>query len=234
MLRQKLVGQEKELMNQRLRFSKRRKKQGKLKTRDWQTESMKRLVRRWWWLSETVRMILQVPMMGTIWKMRKKKRQSRASLARMTNPAGWCAQSPKCYSSTWRGFGRSRWNLTNWHNLDLRAQPTLSANEITSTAHPIWGYLQLLNPKQMMMQPHLHQRHLESIWTVLTLSPEYHKYRKGLLDQEVVIFRYILGSRYWIYVFPDSRPLQIPIYQSFRMRMQLNLEAFSPAYRLLS
>jgi hypothetical protein len=39
----------------------------------------------------------------------------------------------------------------------------------------------------MMTLLHLHRQHLESLWGVLTWSPEYRKGHKGLLNQEVVI-----------------------------------------------
>jgi len=43
-------------------------------------------------------------------------RQSRVSCAKMTNPAGWWAPSPKRYSSAWTGFRRRWWSLMNWNH----------------------------------------------------------------------------------------------------------------------
>jgi len=111
--------------------------------------------------------------------------------AKMMILAGWWAQSPKPSSSAWRGFGRSRWSSTNWLNQDGRMQPTASVNKIQSTAPLNWGFRLSFSRKQMMMLRHLHQQHLGSWWRVLTLSPEYCKGCKGLLDQEVVILGYV-------------------------------------------
>jgi len=95
MLREKPLGQASELKTQRQRFNKSRKIWSMLKLRDWRTESPKTLLRRWRLLLETVWVILQVPMMGRMVKMRMMNRQSRASRAKLTNLAGWWAQSPK-------------------------------------------------------------------------------------------------------------------------------------------
>jgi hypothetical protein len=76
----------------------------------------------------------------------------------------------------------------NWHNWDERMQPTASMTEIVSRAQPNYGFRSSFNLNLMMTLRHLHQQHLESLWRGLTLSLEYGKYRKGLLDQEVVIF----------------------------------------------
>jgi hypothetical protein len=62
-----------------------------------------------------------------------------------------------------------------------------SVNKIPSTAHPNWGFRQSFSRTQMMTLLHLHRQHLESLWGVLTWSPEYRKGHKGLLNQEVVI-----------------------------------------------
>jgi len=105
--------------------------------------------------------------MGT---MRMKKRQSRACWVKMTNLAGWWAQSLKRYGGAWRGFGRSRWILTNWHNLDGSTQLTTSVKGMRSRAHLIWGYWQSSNRTWMMMQPNLHQYHLESLCSDLAYS----------------------------------------------------------------
>jgi len=90
--------------------------------------------------SETVWVILQVPTMGRMGNMRMIKRQTRASRAKMMNPAGWRAQSPKQYSRTWGGFSRSRWILTNWHNQECWPLLTTSVKEIRCTAHANWEF----------------------------------------------------------------------------------------------
>jgi len=187
MLRETPLGQESELKMQRQRFSRSRKIWGKLKTHDWGTESLKLHFMRWWLLSETVWVILQVLTMGRIGKMRMMKRQSRASWAKMTNPAGWWAQSQKRGNSACSAFVRSRYSSTKWHNRDGRMQPITFGKEIRSPAHLHWGVQQSFNSKQMLMQRHLYRQRLESFCSALTLSPEYHKCRKGLLDKEVVI-----------------------------------------------
>jgi len=94
MLREKPLGQERELKTQRQRLGKSRKIWSMVKSRDWQTESLKSVLRRWLLLSETVWVMLQVPTMGRMGKMEMMKRQSRANWAKMTNPAGWWALSP--------------------------------------------------------------------------------------------------------------------------------------------
>jgi len=187
MFRERPLGQESGSKTQRQRFSKSKTIWSMLKSLDWRTESPKQRFRRCWLLSETVWVILQVLMMGRMGKMRTMKRLSRASWAKMTNPAGWWAQSPKQYSSGWRGFGRSRWSSMNRLNRDVRMQPTTAVNDIRSTAHSNWGFCQSFSRKQMMTLRHLHRHHLESLWRVLTLSPEYRKGCRGLLDQDVVI-----------------------------------------------
>jgi len=187
MLRKKLQGQESELTMQRQRFSESSKRRSMLKSWDWRLESLQRVLRRWWLFSATVWVILQVRTLGRMWKMRMMKRQSRATWAKMTNPAGWWTQLPKRHSSAWRGFGRSRWSLTNWHNRDGRMQPTTCLREISSMAHPNWAFGQLLNRKRMMWVRHLHPEHWDSLWSLLRLPLQYCKCHVGLLDQEVVI-----------------------------------------------
>jgi len=148
-----------------------------LKLQDRRPERPKRRFRRCWLLSETVWVILHVPMIRRMGKMRMMKRLSRVSWAKMTNPAGWWAQSPTLYSSALRGFGRSRWSSTNWLNQDGKTQRTTSVNAIRSTAHPNWGFQPSFISKLMMTLRHLHRQHVESLSSVLTLSPEYSKGR---------------------------------------------------------
>jgi len=187
MLREKPLGQESEFKMQRQRFNKSRTIWRRLILRDWHPENLKRRLRRCWLLSETVRVILQVPMMGRMGKTTMMKRLSRESWAMMTNPAGWWAQSPKQSSSPRRAFGRSKWNSTNWLNPGGRMQLTTSVHKMRSTAHPNWWFWQSFSHKRVMTLRHLCRQHLESLWGFLTLSPDYHNGRKGLLDQEVVI-----------------------------------------------
>jgi len=145
LLREKPPGKESELKRQRQRFGNSRRKWGKLTPGDWCTESPKWVDKRSWLPSETVWLISQVPRMGRMGRMRMVKRQSRVCWAKMTNPAGWWAHSPKWYSSTWRGFGRSRRSLNNRRDLAGRTQPTITVREIWSTAHLIWCYQEMLN-----------------------------------------------------------------------------------------
>jgi len=206
MLREKPLGQESELKTQRQRFSMSRKIWSMLKSRDWQTESSKRHLMRWWLLSETVWVILKVLMMGRMGTMRMMKRQSRASWAKMTNPAGWWAQSPKRYSSTLRGFGRSRWILMIWHNQDGRMQPTTSMKETWNMTHLNSGFRRLFNPKQIMTLWHLHRQHWESLWCVLRLSPEYRKCCRWHCDQEVDISGLLWWSHSRTHAYPVVEP----------------------------
>jgi len=93
---------------------------------------------------------------------------------------GWVLgtiSKPCC--SEWRDFVRSRWILTNWHNQDGGTQPTTFMEEISSTAHPNWGFQQSFNCKRMMMELHLHPQNWESLRSVLTLSQGYRKYSKA-------------------------------------------------------
>jgi len=100
------------------------------------------------------------------------KKQSRESWAKMTNQARWWAQSPKRYSSAWKGFGRSKWILTKWHNCVRRMHPTCSEHEKKSTAYSKWGFWQSWNCNWMMSHEHPHRKHLKPFWSVLTLSRE--------------------------------------------------------------
>jgi len=112
---------------------------------DWWTECPRRHFSRWSFRWETVWVILQVLTMGRIGMIRMMERQCMASWAKIMNPAGWWAESPKRYSSAWRSFRSSRWRLTNWDNRDGRMQPTTQVTEIRSTAHPDSGFQQWLN-----------------------------------------------------------------------------------------
>jgi len=90
----------------------------------------------------------------------------------------------------------------------------------------------LFNLQWMMTLRHLHQQHLESLWSVLTFCPEYPKGRKGLLYQKVVK----LGKVQWYYCW--NRPYlavykpRSPICRHCRIRSQLKQYAFTSAYGL--
>jgi len=91
MLREKPLGKESKLKTQSQWFSTTRRIWSMLKSRDWRTESPKRLLSRWWQSLVTGWVILQVRTMRKMGMMRMMKRQSRASWAKMKNQAGWCA-----------------------------------------------------------------------------------------------------------------------------------------------
>jgi len=186
-LTEKPLRQKSQLKMKRQRLSMSRMIWGQVKMWDWWPESPYKDYRRWQLLSWTVWAILQVPMMRRREMMRMMKEHSRASSAKMTNPAGGCAQSPTLYRSVWRGFSRCRWSLTNWHNWDGGMQPITSVKEIISTAQRNWWFQQLFNCKQMLVKPHLHPQHLESLWHVLILSLEYCKFCNQHLNQKEII-----------------------------------------------
>jgi len=222
MLTEKPLGQESELKMQRKRFSKSRTIWRMLKLDNWRPENMKRHLRRCWLLSETVWVMLEVPTIGRMGKMRMMKRLSRASSVKMKNPAGWWAQSRKRYRSAGRGFGKSRWSSMNWLNRDGRMQLTTSVNQRRSTANSNWGFLPSFSRKQMMTCWHLHRQHLESLWRVSTLSPEYRKGQKGLFYQEVVMSGYVRWIRSQNRAYQAVSQLPSLIRQHCWKRRQLN------------
>jgi len=134
MMSEKQLWQESELTMQRQRLGRSRMTWVKLKMRNWPPASPEGCVRRWWWPLESVWAILQVQTMGRMGKMRMMKRQSRARWVKMTNPAGWWAQSPTRFNSTWRGFSRRRWSFSHWHNRDGVTQPGTLVKDVTITA----------------------------------------------------------------------------------------------------
>jgi len=164
-----------------------------------------------------------------IGKLGMMKRHSRARWAKMTNTARWWALCHKRYSSAWGGFGTTRWSLRNWHNRDGGTQPTTSLNVIRSMAHLKWGFQRSLHCKQITMQMHLLPQHLESLRSQLILSPEYCKDRHGLLDQEVVIWGWVLASRSRTHVYLDLCLPQSPIHHICQKRSPLSLYAVTPA-----
>jgi len=110
----------------------------------------------------------------------------------------------------------------NWLNRDARMQLTTSVNEIRSTAHSNWVFRQSFSHKRLMTLQHLHQQHLESLWRVSTLSPEYGKGRQGLLDQEVVISGYFQWSWSQNRAYQAVSQLRSLIRQHCWKRSQLN------------
>jgi len=144
-------------------------------------------------LSKTVWAILEPLTIRRMEKTRKMmmKTPSWTSCIKMTNLAGWRAQSPKCYSCTCSYFSRSSWGLTNWLNRDGGTWPTSSVREIWRTGRLNWMYWQLLNCKQPRLQPHLHQQQLESLCWLLISSLDNCKWRQGLLNQKVVSWGWV-------------------------------------------
>jgi len=195
MLTEKPLWQESELRMQRQRLGRSSKIRGKLKTRDWQPECLKKCFRSCWMISGTVWVLLQVPMMRMMRKRRMMERQSWASWAKMTNPAAWWAQSPKRYSSTWRGFGWSRSGLMNWHNRDGWTHPTTLVKATRCTVCSNSGFRQSLNRKRMILPQNLHPQHFERVWRLLISTLEYPISCEGLPDQEVVISGQVRRSR---------------------------------------
>jgi len=160
-----------------------------LNRRDWQPPSLKQHLRRCWMPSVIVWASLQVPTMRRMGKTRmmRKKILWGASLAKMTNPAGWWAQSPKRYSIACSVFGRSRSRLMNWRNLAGETRPTTYVRGIRSTGRPNGRFQLSFNLKRCIMRRHQRQRDLVSIWRYLIESPGDCECRKWHLDRRVVI-----------------------------------------------
>jgi len=234
MLRERPLGQECELKMQRQQFSKSRMIQGKLKTLDWWSKCPKCLFRRWWLLSDMVRVILQVPMMDRMGKMWMMKTQSRGSWAKMSNPTGWWAQSQQWCSSAWSSFARRRWSLRNRHIWDGTPPQTMYMIESKCTAHWKWWFQQSYNSNRMMRQRHLHWLHVVNWWNVVSLSLEYRKCHKGLLDQEVVIVGYVLGSNSQTLVYMALSPPRSLIHYLIQNDNYLNSYSVTHAYSLPS
>jgi len=186
-LRERLLWQESKVKTYRQQLCRTSMIWGKLKMRDRQPESPKKCFRRYWMISETVWAILRVLRLRKMRNMRMIKIQSWASWAKMTNPAGWWAQSPEWYCSTWTGFGRSRSSLPNWRNRDGAMQPTTTVKEIRSTARPVWEFRPSLRRRRILLQPHPQPQHLASLWRLLISSPQYPTNSKGLHDEGIVI-----------------------------------------------
>jgi len=97
MWKERPLWQESELKTQRQQLKRSRMIWEMLKRRDWQPPSLKHHLSRCWTPSAIVWAILQVPTMRRMGKtgMMRKKMLRGASLAKMTNLAGWWAQSLK-------------------------------------------------------------------------------------------------------------------------------------------
>jgi len=155
--------QEIELKTLRQQLCKSQKIWATLKKNDRQPENLKKHLRRCWMLSETVWAILQVLMMRRMGKTRMMKRtQSLASWAKIMNLAGWWAQSPKRYSTTWRVFGRTRWGMTNWRNRDGGTRQTTLGREKWCMEQPNWWLWPMGSLKSTRLLPHHHRR----LWQV--------------------------------------------------------------------
>jgi len=116
------------------------------------------------------------------------KIQCWASWVKLMNPAEGWAQSPIWYSTVWRDFGRSRWYLMNWLNLDGEARPAIPVKEIWSTSWLDWRFWESWSSKWMKTQRYLHWQHLECLEWLLIWILEYHKCDKGLFNQAIVIW----------------------------------------------
>jgi len=126
-------------------------------------------------------------------RMMMKKIQSLACSVKMTNPAGWWAQSTTWYSTTWRVFVISGWCLTNWPNRDGWTQLTTSIREIWCKGWPNPWFRQLLSLEQTSLQPQHPHRNLGSLCRLLILTAENRKCCKGHLDQAVVKWSWVQG-----------------------------------------
>ena len=142
---------------------------------DWQPESPEQYLWKCCTPLKIVWVILHVPMMGRTGKTRMMmyKVHSWASWGKMMNPAEWRVQSPKWYSIAWRGFGKSRWSLTTWCNLDGETQPTTLMRVIPHTRQMNWRSRLSLDCKYMIVQPHLDRQHLvnkDSWWCLRKIT----------------------------------------------------------------
>jgi len=144
--------------------------------------------RRWWLVSQTLWPILQVLIMRRMGTMMIMKIHSCAIWVRLSNTAGWCSQSPKWYSGTWSGIGRSRWSLKHWDKVDLRMWPTTCVKEIRGTEWPKWKFRQLLSRKRTLLQSNLHWKSLAIWWRLMISSQKYRKCCTVHHVREVVIW----------------------------------------------
>jgi len=231
MWREKLLCQESVFNTQIYRFNRSRKISELLKIRDWHPESQKHPWKRCWILSETFWATFQLPAMKRMGKTRKMmKIQCCASWAKTTNPAGWWEQSSIWYTTTCRYFSRSRWDLTNWDNWDWGMQPTTSMRQIRRMSKQNWIFQPSLSLKWTNLQLHQHKQHVESLWRLLILFPEYRICHKRRLDQEVVIWGLAPGNHRQTKSSGLSHPTRCPICYQSTNGSPLNLNAFSPAH----
>ena len=91
-----------------------------------------------------------------------------------------------------------------------------------STAQPNWRFLQSSNHIRTATQQILHPQHLESLWSLMTSSPENCKCCSGLLDQEVVIWGEVLRDRSRINAYCHFHPKWSPIHHLLQKRSLLN------------
>jgi len=166
--------QESKLKTQRQWLSMSRKISEMLKRRERRPVILSQHLRICWMPSGIVWAIMQVPMMATMGNARMimKMMQRWASWVKMTNLAGWWVQSPKWFSITCGIFGTTSWSLLNWLNQDEQTKPTTSGREIICTGRPNRRCWHSSNHNQKMMQLHLHQQHLESVWRIWKASAE--------------------------------------------------------------
>jgi len=226
---ERLQWQESELKTQRSQFSRSSMIWETLKRWDWQPQRLKHHWRRSWTPSNIVWAILLVSTMGSMGmtRMMFKYILCWASWAKMTNLAGWWAQSPQQYSIACSIFSRHRWSLTNWCNQAAEMWPTTFVSEMISIWRPNRRFRLSFKLKQKMMQHRLQQQHSVILRRHLIVSPEPCKYCKWHLDQGVVIWGYPHGNLSKIYSFHLSRPTQCPICQQSINRSLLNRSAFT-------
>jgi len=167
-------------------------------------------------------------------KMMMKKILWRASLAKMTNPAGWWAPSLTRYSIAWSIFGTSRSSLTNCRNEVGETRPTTAVRGIWSPGWTNWRSRLTFKRNQLMMQCHLRQRHLVSLGSFTTWSPENCKCRKWRLNRGVVKWPLVCRFRTDTTTFGPSRPHEFPIRLRLRNRSMSNPSASTHAYWVAS
>jgi len=188
-----------------------------LKRRDWQPTSLKQHLRRCWTRSEIFWAIMTAPSMRRMGETRMMMENilRGASFVKMTNPAGCWAQSQKRYSIAWCVFSRCRWSLINSCTQAGETRPTPSMRGMRSTEWLNWRFQLSFNLKRQIMQRHLCQRHLVSLWRVMIASPEYCKCHQWLLDQGVVVCGLVCGNCNDTKTFRHSQPPRCPIGYTF-------------------
>ena len=201
--------------------------------RDWQPPHLKQHWRRCWMPSEIAWAILQVLTMRRMGNTRMMMRKilRGASLVKMTNLAGWWAQSPKRYSIAWSVFGRSRWSIPKWRNHAGETQPIASVRVIRSTGWPNGMFRLSFNLKRQMNQHQQRQQHLVRVWRLLMVSPENCKCRELLFDQGVVICGLVCRKRTHTNAIRPHCPPECLIRLRFRYQSISNPSALTTACR---